>query len=76
MVKDDDVNAVQPKNDGRNGMAGTALAIISTIMGGGIVSIPYAYSVAGVWVGVGIQVTVIIAIYISCVLYLETRNIL
>ena len=57
-------------------MAGTALAIISTIMGGGIVSIPYAYSVAGVWVGVGIQVTVIIAIYISCVLYLETRNIL
>ena len=39
---------------GRNGMWGTTLAIISTIMGGGIVSIPYAYSVAGIGVGVSI----------------------
>ena len=62
--------------DGRNDMCGTALAIISTIMGGGIVSIPFAYSVAGVWVGIGIQICVIIAIWISCVLYLETRSIL
>ena len=37
---------------GRNGVCGTALAIISTIMGGGIVSIPYAYAVAGMTTGV------------------------
>mmetsp|Transcript_21644 Transcript_21644/g.28993 ORF Transcript_21644/g.28993 Transcript_21644/m.28993 type:complete len:316 (-) Transcript_21644:742-1689(-) len=72
--KEGDVAAKEP--DGRNSMCGTALAIISTIMGGGIVSIPYAYAVAGVWTGIGIQVGVIIAIWISCVLYLETRSIL
>lgn len=63
-------------NDGKNGMWGTALAIISTIMGGGIVSIPYAYAVAGVGVGISVQVVVIMAIWCSCVLYLRTRNIL
>ena len=38
--------------EGTNGVAGTALAIISTIMGGGIVSIPYAYAVEGIIVGI------------------------
>ena len=61
---------------GRNGVCGTALAIISTIMGGGIVSIPYAYAVAGVTVGISIQVLVIVAIWISCILYLRTKNIM
>lgn len=32
-------------------MWGTTLAIISTIMGGGIVSIPYAYAVGGMLMG-------------------------
>ena len=36
----------------QNGVFGTALAIISTIMGGGIVSIPFAYAVEGVGVGI------------------------
>ena len=62
--------------DTRNGIGGTALAIISTIMGGGIVSIPFAYAVAGIAVGLSIQICIIIAIWISCVLYLQTRNIL
>lgn len=57
-------------------MGGTALAVISTIMGGGIVSIPYAYAVAGFWAGVGIQICVIVAIWISCRLYLHTRTML
>ena len=37
--------------EGLNGVSGTALAVISTIMGGGIVSIPYAYAVTGFWMG-------------------------
>ena len=57
-------------------MLGTALAIISTIMGGGIVSIPYAYAVEGIATGMTVQVCVISAIYVSCVLYLQTRLIL
>ena len=57
-------------------MFGTALAIISTIMGGGIVSIPFAYAVAGPLVGLSIQMVVIVAIWLSCVLYLQTRTIL
>ena len=57
-------------------MVATALAIISCIMGGGIVSIPFAYAVEGVLVGISVQVCVITAIYISCLLYLNTRNIL
>ena len=53
-----------------NGVYGTALAIISTIMGGGIVSIPFAYAVAGIAVGLTVQVCVIITVWISCQLYL------
>lgn len=45
-------------------------------MGGGIVSIPFAYAVAGIAVGFSIQCIVITAIWISCVLYLQTRTIL
>ena len=45
-------------------------------MGGGIVSIPYAYAVAGVTIGISVQVCVIAAIWISCVLYLQTKTIL
>ena len=57
-------------------MGGTTLAIISTIMGGGIVSIPFAFSVAGPVIGISIQIAVCGAMGISCILYLQTRNIL
>ena len=53
-----------------NNVVGTALAIISTIMGGGIVSIPFAFAVAGVYVGLTVQLSVIITVWISCQLYL------
>ena len=45
-------------------------------MGGGIVSIPYSYAVSGFWTGIGIQVCVICALWISCKLYLGARTIL
>ena len=77
-IKNDseDEGDVKDSQAGKNGIGGTALAIISTIMGGGIVSIPYAYAVAGFVTGFSVQVIVIISIWISCVLYLQTRNIL
>ena len=62
--------------DNGNGVWATALAIISTIMGGGIVSIPYAYAAIGFWTGLGIQVCVIFTVWVSCRLYLQTRSML
>ena len=72
----DDPRVEKDPNAAKNGVGQTALNIISTIMGGGIVSIPYAYAVAGVRVGLTVQVAVVIAIMIACVLYLKTRSIL
>ena len=48
----DDPMIEKDKNLATNGVFQTGLNIISTIMGGGIVSIPYAYAVAGVPVGI------------------------
>ena len=45
-------------------------------MGGGIVSIPYAYAVAGPEIGFTVQGLVVVAILIACMLYLRTRSIL
>ena len=45
-------------------------------MGGGIVSIPYAFAVEGIVVGLSVQIMVIAAIFVSCRLYLSTRTML
>ena len=52
--EDEEMDEREKEKAGRNGVCGTALAIISTIMGGGIVSIPYAYAVAGVTIGISV----------------------
>lgn len=44
-------NMERDPNTAKNGLGQTTLNIISTIMGGGIVSIPYAYAVAGPEIG-------------------------
>ena len=72
----DDPHVEKDPNAAQSGVGQTALSIISTIMGGGIVSIPFAYAVAGVAVGLTVQVVVVIAIMIACSLYLKTRSIL
>ena len=68
--------AAQDREGGSNGVTATSLAIISCIMGGGIVSIPFAYAVEGIYVGITVQVMVIAAIFISCRLYLSARTML
>ena len=73
---EEEADEAPPESDGRNGVFGTALAVISTIMGGGIVSIPFAYAVAGIAVGVSVQLCVVAAIIVSCLLYLRSRTIL
>jgi amino acid permease len=50
---------------GQNGVSGTALAIISTTMGGGIVSIPYAFASAGFVNGLLIQFCIVCAALVS-----------
>lgn len=54
----------------------TALAIISCIMGGGIVSIPYAFACVGFINGMAIQFILICSAMVSTLLYLEARRIL
>ena len=46
MEKDQNGEA-DPKPQQKNGVFATALSIISCIMGGGIVSIPYAFAAVG-----------------------------
>ena len=59
-----------------NSATETAASVVATIMGGGIVSIPFAYAVAGVPVGLTIQFLVVIALFVSTQLYMKTRSML
>jgi len=61
---------------GTNSIIATSLAIISCIMGGGIVSIPYAFACVGFVNGLIIQACLIAAAMISTHLYLRSRKIL
>ena len=64
------------KEAGKNGVCGTALSIISCIMGGGIVSIPYAFAAVGFLEGFILQTFIIFCAYVSTHLYLESRSML
>ena len=57
----------------KNGLFQTSLAIISVMMGGSIVAIPYSFAVAGIKIGLFMQVSVIISVIIACALYIKTR---
>ena len=54
----------------------TAQAVVSTIMGGGIVSIPFAYAVAGIPVGLSVQLFVVLSLFFSTYLYLQSKSML
>lgn len=69
-------NEIKEKEVGKNSVFATALSIISCIMGGGIVSIPYAFSAVGFLEGFILQTFIISAAYISTNLYLGSRSML
>ena len=79
MLKESTINnknkEVQIENDEHKlGIGETAVSFVSTIMGGGVVSVPYAYSTAGFRVGFCIQLVVMAAYLFTCRLYLEVRR--
>ena len=50
-----------------------SLALLSTIIGGGIVGLPYAMYHCGIPIGALLNVLVAVSCYYSCMLYLEAR---
>lgn len=53
-------------------VVGAALSIISTIIGGGIISIPYAMTTNGIAWGVGIHVCTMVFLMFTAHLYLTS----
>lgn len=60
----------------KNGVFETSISLVSIIMGGGVVSVPFAYTNVGFEVGILIQIFVVSSMFYSCKLYLEIRRIL
>lgn len=60
----------------KNGVFGTALTFLSIIVGGGIVSVPYAFTAAGIKFGFFCQVFVMLSMLYSAYLYFEARKLL
>jgi len=58
----------------KNSVIGAFLALISTIIGGGIISIPYAFAASGFFVGLAVQATVCICMVNTVRLYLQARD--
>lgn len=50
----------------RNGVFETSISLVSIIMGGGVVSVPYAYTTAGFKAGIVIQIFVVASMLYSC----------
>ena len=55
-------------------MKGAALAFISTIIGAGIVSLPYALYEAGYVLGVSLHLIMIVILVVSTHLLLKTKD--
>lgn len=66
----------QAEDRNENNAVETASAVVSTIMGGGIVSIPFAYAVAGIPIGLSVQFFVVISLFVSTQLYMKARSML
>ena len=58
----------------KNTVCGTSISLISVIIGGGVVSVPYSYTTVGYEFGVAFQIFVMACMLFSCKLYLETRQ--
>lgn len=53
---------------------GAVLAVISTLIGGGVVGIPYAYYYCGIILGIGMNLFVVILTIYSTYLYLLVKD--
>jgi amino acid permease len=51
-----------------------SLAVLSTIVGGGIVGIPFSLYHTGIPLGIFINVIVAVSTYFSCVLFLGAKD--
>ena len=69
-------SAMLGKDSGSNSLFQTALSIVSTVMGCGIVSVPYSYATAGFTIGLSVQVVVVCALFVSVHYYLEAKRIM
>jgi len=49
---------LQPDRDHGLGLWGCVLAIVSTIVGGGIVGVPFCFYELGLWITLGLMATV------------------
>ena len=67
-------NKANAPEEVKNSVVGAFLALISTIIGGGIVSIPYAFAASGFVVGFCVQAIVCICMINTVRLYLQARD--
>lgn len=63
------------KNKGLSAFGG-GLAIVSTIIGGGIVGIPYAMFLLGIVIGVALNLVICYVTFLSGVLFLALRDLI
>jgi amino acid permease len=64
------------KKTQQNGLSiiGTALALISSIIGGGIISLPYSFVAAGFYPGLCIHLFAVMMFSISVTLLLKSKD--
>lgn len=53
---------------------GASLAILSTIVGGGIVGLPYSFYHAGIPMGIILNILFSLMTFYSCVLFIEAKD--
>ena len=66
--------AYQPDNEHALTTWGGILTIISTMVGGGIVGLPYAFLNLGIFVSVGLVIVVAFITINSCWIYLRSKD--
>ena len=73
---DTDTTVVQVPSHTSNGLTSfeASLALLSTIIGGGIVGIPYAMYHLGIPFGIGLNLIIMVSCWYSCVLYLGAKQ--
>jgi amino acid permease len=66
----------QPDSDHALTVFGAVLTIVSTIVGGGIVGLPYAFLELGLWISLGSMVLVAIQTMNSIWIYLKAKDLI